>query len=156
MTMETLALKTTRLLFEEHIRLTGITEYGIGWEALNAGKEPVPTEGARFDLFFEGELNGPRITGKVKGVDYMTVRADGKFILNLQAIVITDDGESIALEEDGILIPDEEDPQYADLQLNMKFTTATSRYAWLNKKMAWGIGRVDRQQGTLHIQAYSI
>jgi len=154
--METLTLKTTRLLFEEHIHLTGITEYGISWEALNAGKDPVPPEGARFDLFFEGDLKGSRITGKVKGVDYMTVRADGKFILSLQAIVITDDGESIALEEDGILIPDEEDPKYADLQLNMKFTTAVPHYAWLNKKMVWGIGRVDREQGTLHIQAHSI
>lgn len=86
----------------------------------------------------------------------MTVRADGKFILNLQAIVITDDGESVALEEDGILIPDEEDPHYADLQLNMKFTTATPQYAWLNRKIVWGIGRVDREQGTLHIKAYSI
>lgn len=154
--METLTLKTTRLLFEEHIHLTGITEYGISWEEMNAGEQPIPAEGARFDLFFEGDLKGPRITGKVKGVDYMTVRADGKFILSLHAIVITDDGESIALEEDGILIPDEDDPEYADLQLNMKFITATQHYAWLNKKMVWGIGRVDREQGTLHIQAYSI
>lgn len=154
--METLTLKTTHLIFEEHLQLTGMTEYGFGWEELNAGKETVPAEGARFDISFEGILKGPRITGKVKGVDYLTVRADGKFILNLQAIVITDDGESVALEEDGILIPDEEDPHYADLQLNMKFTTATPRYAWLNKKMVWGIGRVNREHGTIHIQAYSV
>jgi hypothetical protein len=154
--METQTLKTTQLIFEENIRLTGIAEYGVSWEDLNAGKEPVPSEGARFDLSFEGDLNGSGIRGKVKGVDYMTVRSDGKFLLRLHAVIVTDDGESIALEEDGILLPEEADPQYADLQLNIKFTAASSKYSWLNKKLAWGIGRVDRGQGTIYIQAYSL
>ena len=154
--METQTLKTTQLLFEEHLQLTGITEYGINWEDLNAGKESIPAEGARFDISFEGNLNGSDIQGKVKGVDYLTVRADGKFLLRLYAIVITDDGDSVALEEDGILIPDQEDPQYADLQLNIKFTTASPHYAWLNKKLVWGIGQVDREKGSIYIRAYSL
>ena len=154
--MKTQTLKTTQLLFEEHIRLTGIREYGSNWDDLNNGKEPIPAEGAQFDLSFEGDLKGPRIQGRVKGVDYMTVRSDGKFILRFNANFITDDGDSIALEEDGILLPDDEDPQYADLQLNMKFITASRKYSWLNKKLVWGIGRVERKQGTIYIQAHSL
>ncbi|MBR9998202.1 MAG: DUF3237 family protein [Cyclobacteriaceae bacterium] len=154
--METQTVKQTQVLFEEHVQLTGIKEFGLSWDDLNEGKVSLPQQGARFDISFEGELKGPGIEGKIKGVDYLTIRADGRFMLRIHATVITRDGESIALEEDGILIPDTESPSYADLQFNMKFTTASPKYSWLNNLPVWGVGHIDRAMGSVYIRGYSM
>ena len=67
------------LLYEYTVKLTGMTEYGVSFQALMAGTTAPPPEGARFDVPFEGASNGPRLRGKVAGVDYLRVRADGRF-----------------------------------------------------------------------------
>jgi hypothetical protein len=154
--METPTAEKTNVLFEEHVRLTGVTEYGLSWNEMNEGKADLPQEGARFDISFKGELKGSRIKGTVKGVDYLTIRADGRFILRIYATVITHDGEYIALEEDGILIPHVENAKHADLQFNMKFTTASPRYDWLNNLPVWGIGYIDRETGSVYIKGYTL
>jgi hypothetical protein len=79
-----------------------------------------------------------RIKGTISGVDYPTVRADGRFILNLYASIKTDDGENIAVYEDGTLLPPEDGGGIARSQLYMQLNTASSRYSWLNKVQAWG------------------
>jgi hypothetical protein len=151
--------KTTeqiRTLFEERVQLTGIKEFGLSWEDMLQGKTGIPPEGARFDITFEGDLKGPQIEGRIKGVDYLTVRADGRYMLRIYATVITNDGESIALEEDGILIPDLVNPEKASLQFNMKFTSAVPKYAWLNNLPVWAIGNIDRVTGSVYIKAFSM
>lgn len=90
----------------DEIQLTGITEYGISWEELAKGNIGLPPQGARFNLEFEGSVTGENINGIIKGVDYLEVRADGKFMLNIHAIIITDDGETISVKETGISSPD--------------------------------------------------
>lgn len=157
--MKTTTIQSTQMpvaehLFDEDIRLTGITEYGVSWEELGSGQVVPPPEGARFDLSFEGTLEGPRIRGTIRGVDYMTVRADGRFQLDIQACVETDDGVNIALREDGILIPSEEGTGIGRLRLNLKFTTADPRYSWLNKEHVWATGSVQQQEGRVSVKVY--
>lgn len=152
MQQDTLAIPVSEHLFDEQGHLTRITEYGISWADFIQGKVPPPPEGARFDLAFTGKLEGPKIKGVIDGVDYLTVRADGRFMLNIQAIITTDDGAKIAFYEEGILRPSPDGP--ARLNLNMKFTTHDPRYSWLNEKQAWGAGTVDNQQGTFEVSAY--
>jgi len=53
------------LLYEYTVKLTGMTEYGVSFEALMAGTAAPPPEGARFDVSFEGATNGPKLKGKV-------------------------------------------------------------------------------------------
>jgi len=139
-------------LFDEHVALTGITEYGVSWEDMLAGKAQIPAQGARFDIAFEGKLNGLEINGVVKGADFLQVRADGKFILNIQASIITDDGESIALKESGLLTPGPDGQ--ASLHLNMSFSTASEQYRWINSKQVWGIGEVDMFAGQVSVKGY--
>jgi len=58
------------LLYEYTVKLSGMTEYGVSFEALMAGTATPPSEGARFDVPFEGTSVGPKLKGKVTGVDY--------------------------------------------------------------------------------------
>jgi len=64
------------LLYEYTVTLTGMTEYGVSFEALMAGTAAPPPEGARFDIPFDGASNGPKLTGRVTGVDCLRVHAD--------------------------------------------------------------------------------
>ena len=57
-----------------------------------SGQAPPPGEGARFDVYFEGPITGAKLRGSVKGVDYLHLRADGRFQLHIHAEITTDDG----------------------------------------------------------------
>jgi hypothetical protein len=143
---------TVKHLFDEQINLTEIIEYGIQWEDLINGKVDIPRNGARFDISFEGTVNGPEITGTIKGTDYLEIRSDGKFILNIHARIITDDGETIAVKEDGISAPG--DSGVAHLNLNFHFYTASEKYQWLNTKQVWAVGEVDMVLGKVQVKGY--
>lgn len=143
----------TELLFEEHIHLTNITEYGISWSELTSGQTIPNREGARFDLAFEGEVKGPRLNGTINGVDYLEIRADGKFMLNIQAQIITEDGIRIAVKEDGVLFPLEDGKAF--IQLNLQFTSHHPKYRWLNPLQAWGIAAVDMKRGEVTVSVYN-
>jgi hypothetical protein len=145
--------KTAYKLFEERAQLTGITEYGVGWNDLLQGKVGIPAQGARFDIAFEGEIAGDRINGKISGVDFLTVRADGRFDMNIQATITTDDGATIAFHEDGVVVPSE-DGAPAELYLNMHFNTAYERYEWINSKLARGRGTVDPSTGQINVTSF--
>jgi hypothetical protein len=145
--------ESTGHIFDEDIRLTGITEYGVGWEDLTSGNAAIPPQGARFDLAFEGKVIGTDVNGVIKGVDYLTVRGDGKFMLDIRARIITDDGELIAVKENGISTP--EPGGIAKLHLNLEFFTVSDRYNWLNKKQAWVVGDVNMLNGEVKVSGYS-
>ncbi len=142
----------TELIFTEDIHLTGITEYGFSWSELVSGQKTPGPEGARFDLAFEGTVDGPDIKGTIKGIDYLEVRADGKFMLNIQAMIETEDGKRIAVKEDGILYPGANGK--ANIQLNLQFTTHYPEYQWMNHLQVWALTDVDMQRGEVKVNAY--
>jgi hypothetical protein len=152
--MESVAVLNKRALFEEKIQITGITEYGVSWKDLLAGKAAVPPEGANFDLAFEGSMDGPNLKGSISGIDYLYVRPDGRFELHIHACITTHDGERIAFYEDGVLTPSEDNPGIAALRLNMKFSTSSPKYTWLNKIQGWGVGQANTQNAEAVINAY--
>lgn len=136
------------LLFEEHVTLTDFVEYGFSMQDVIEGK-PIPKRGARFDIYFEGDVIGDKINGKITGVDYLEVRADGRFFLNLHATIITDDGASIQVEETGI-------NNLGTLKLNMEFHTNDERYDWVNHVQVAGLGAVDFNTGKVNVKGYLI
>ncbi|MBU3822068.1 DUF3237 domain-containing protein [Flavobacteriaceae bacterium XHP0103] len=137
-----------KLLFEETINLTGLTEYGFPMCDLIAGK-PIPPEGARFDINFEGDVEGERINGKIKGIDYLEVRSDGRFFLTLHATITTSDGANIKVEEIG-------NNKNGELKLFMKFHSSDKKYAWLNNQDVIGNGFVDLKSGEAKVNGYLI
>jgi hypothetical protein len=140
-------------LFDEEIRLTGITEYGISWKELIEGNAEIPVQGARFDLSFEGKVTGSKVNGVIKGIDYLEIRSDGKFTLNIHARIITEDGEIISVKENGISTPGQSG--VAKLNLNMEFLTTSSNYSWLNRKQVWVVGEVDMINGEVKAAGFS-
>ncbi len=139
-------------LFHETGRLTGISEFGVSWENLLKGEATLPPQGARFDITIEGRLEGERVTGKLTGIDYLVVRPDGYFDLNLYVTITTDDGATIAMHETGTLIRREDGP--AELFLNMRLSTAHKKYDWLNATPVWGRGTVDPATGEIDVTAF--
>lgn len=81
--------------------ITQLVEYGASFETLASRQTPPPAEGARFDVYFEGPVTGAKLSGSVKGVDYLYFRADGRFQLDIHAEITTEDGKKIALAADG-------------------------------------------------------
>lgn len=89
----------------------------------------------------------------MKGVDYLTIRADGRIDLDIRATIETEDGCRIALSADGVGTPRATEP-VADLCENVRLTTAVDGYAWVNTRQAWGVGTVNFATGKIHVDAY--
>lgn len=137
------------LLFEESVALTDVVGYGFSMQDLVEGVKPIPREGAHYDIYFEGQLTGNGINGKISGIDYLEVRADRRFLLNLHARITTDDGANIKVIETGT-------NDQGDLKLHMTFCTSDERYTWLNKQQVFGIGNVDFNTGLATVKGFLI
>jgi hypothetical protein len=142
------------LLYEYTLKFTGMTEYGVSLESLMAGTVAPPPEGARFDLAFEGASNGPKLKGKVTGVDYLRMRADGRLQLHIHAEITADDGQKIALHADGVALP-RRGSSIADLRENVTLSTSSKDYTWVNALQVWGIGTVDLAEQVVQLKGYS-
>lgn len=105
-----------------------------------------------------GRLEGPRLKGRFlpHGGDWARIRGDGSIVLDVRALVETDDGALIHLTYGGrLVIPAEIQAQVLDLtnpappagdryyfRTLPLFETASPQHAWLNGICAVGIGRV--------------
>lgn len=139
-------------IYEYDLDFREVTDYGVSLAAILAGKQGIPPQGARFDVAFEGRAKG-RLSGRVRGVDYLRVRADGRIDLDIRATIETDDAHRIALSADGVGVPHAGEP-IAELCENVRLTTAAPNYAWVNTRQIWGPGTVNLAAGKVHIDAY--
>ncbi len=139
-------------VYEYDVDITGMTDYGISLEAILSGQQPIPPQGARIDVAFEGRALG-RLAGSVRGVDYLRLRADGRMDLDIRATIETHDGRRIALSADGVAVPRATEP-VADLSENVRLTTAADEYGWVSTRQIWAVGTVDLATGKIHIDAY--
>src|SRR4030042_53861 len=57
-------------------------------ELFDFGDTPL---GKRTDVYFEGDLTGDKISGKMRGVDYILVRSDGVSELDGRAVIINNE-----------------------------------------------------------------
>ena len=119
------------------------------WEGLTSGQVAPPPEGVRFDVPFDGTSTG-KLTGTVTGIDYIRVRADGRFDLHIHATLTTQDGEKIALFADGVSSPRPDSPVF-DLRENVTLHTSSEAYKWVNTLQVWGTGTVDLAKQEVHV-----
>ena len=143
---------TGEKIYEYDLDITGVTDYGVSMESILAGKEMIPPQGARFDVAFAGNATG-RLSGGVRGVDYLWMRADGRMDLDIRATIETNDGHRIALSADGVAVMRPGEPA-ANLFENVTLTTAAASYAWVNTRQIWGVGSVNLALGKIHIDGY--
>ena len=59
------------LIYEYTPQVTHVVEYGVSADAVFSGRAPPPAEGARFDLYLEGPVKGPKRNGTLRGVEYL-------------------------------------------------------------------------------------
>jgi hypothetical protein len=139
-------------IYEYEFDIKGVTDYGVSIEAILAGKETVPLQGARFDLAVEGRGKG-RLSGRARGVDYLRMRADGRIDLDLHLTIETDDGHRIALSGDGQAAPRNGEPML-DMFGNIRLSAASKEYAWVNARQIWSVGTASMTTGKIYIEAY--
>ena len=139
-------------IYEYDLDVTAVTDYGVTLQAIVSGQARVPPQGARIDVAFEGRASG-RLAGRVHGIDYLRMRADGRIDLDIRAVIETQDGHRIALTADGVGVPRAAEPA-ADLRENVRLTTAAADYGWVNTRQVWGVGTVNFASGKIHVDAY--
>ena len=109
-----------------------MTDYGISLDEVLSGQVQVPAQGVPFDISFEGSASG-RLTGSVRGVDYLRIRADGRIGLEVRAMIETEAGTRIALLADGVAVPRSAEP-IADFTENVTLTTPAEDFGWINAR----------------------
>lgn len=111
------------------------------------GKTPA---GVRIDFPFEGTATSEHWDGErpVKGVDYVTVRADGNMDLDIHA-TIGEKKEAVSYKAIGVSIANED--QSADPKELIVFQTGNEELAWLNNEVAVAFGHGAGGRITLEI-----
>jgi Protein of unknown function (DUF3237) len=94
-----------------------------------------------------GSFEGERLRGKVLagGGDWVSVRGDGTFTLDLRVTLETDDGGLIHMTFTGV-----RDDAHHYFRTAPRFETAAPKYAFLNHLLAVGISEI-RSEGPVHI-----
>jgi hypothetical protein len=115
---------------------------------------PVP-EGILVNFHFTGgEVNGPRVHGKVRpvGADWLTIRPDGVGILDVRATIETQDEALLYSSYTGVgeLGEDGYDnflqgvlPQIVPVRVVPRILTSHPDYQWLNRLQCLGVGEID-------------
>ena len=86
-----------------------------------------------------GRFEGPRLKASVQtpAGDWITNRADGSYRLDVRLTLKTDDGAVILVTYNGI---GQTTPAGASLRIAPLFETGDSRYSWLTRLQAVGVG----------------
>ena len=94
-----------------------------------------------------GSFEGERLRGKVLagGGDWVTAHGNGTFTLDLRVTLETDDGNLIHMTFTGV-----RDDANHYFRTVPRFETAASKYAFLNRLVAVGIGEI-RPEGPVHV-----
>jgi hypothetical protein len=104
---------------------------------IHFGDTPI---GKRYDAYFEGDLTGQKLSGKMRGIDYILLRSDGIFELNVRAVIVTDDQVNISVQISGY----GQGEELKDTQIKM--VTGHDHYRWLMSKIIIGKGKMANGQ----------
>jgi hypothetical protein len=125
-------------------RLELLTSFkGKVTELIYFGDTPL---GRRFDAYFEGDLSGGVLSGKMRGVDYILVRSDGIAEVNVRAAIVTSDGINISVQISGF----GQDGEIKDTYVKM--VTGHEKYRWLSSVII--IGKGKSTSGNLEIDYF--
>ena len=81
------------------------------------------------------------------------MRADGRIELDLHLSIETEDGHQIALSGDGQLAPRPGEPVF-DIFANVRLSTASKKYAWVNERQIWGVGTASLTTGKVLAEGF--
>ncbi len=137
-------------LCELSLQITSITDFGMTLQDLNEGKAPPPA-GIRLDAAASGPCTG-KLNGQLDAIDYLYVRADGRFELHIHAVLTLDDGARLALTGTGAGSPTADGT--IRLLEYVGFLTAVPGYEWLNTLSVRGEGTVNPASREISLRWY--
>lgn len=148
----------TEYLFDAHLTVVPPSEYMMVGNGGGGIRCIIPISG--------GIIQGPKIKGSVRpfGADWILIRSDNTFIVDVRLVIETDDSALIHMEYDGILdlseeemnkIMDGEFPPVAWAHTTPRFETGHEKYLWLNKLRAAAIGKLVSEKDDLYVD-YSV
>jgi hypothetical protein len=155
MMMDLNEIKVREKLYTLSARITEVTDFGVSIDAHLAGQSTPPPQGVRFDIAFEGQMEGARLSGPIRGVDYLRIRADGLMELQIHAAMRTADGASISVLSGG-LARAAADGASLELREHVSFATAVSEYTWLNVLPVWAVGEVNLASGDIRVTGFVV
>ncbi len=142
-------------VYEYTPHVTRLVEYGASADGLFSGRTPPPAEGARFDLYLEGPVKGPKLSGTVHGVDYLSARADGRAEIHIHAQITTEDGKKIALAAGGVAFLEQSSSVFR-LREHVKLTSNHQEFLWVNPLEIWASGTFDFTNLQVRVRAYVV
>lgn len=103
-----------------------------------------------------GSVVGTRIRGTIvePSGDWLSVRSDGSSKLDVRALIRTEDGALILMTYNGIGVPRSEGG--FSIRTAPLFETSDSRYAWLNRVQAIGIGETPAARDRLTYEVFAL
>ena len=124
--------------------------------------------GTRRILYVKGgEFWGPSLRGKLLpgGGDWLLFRNDGVGVLDVRITLCTDDGALVYATYRGIsdmegglrqriLNGEEVSPSQYYFRITPYFETSSESYSWLNKLVAVGVGK--REKNSVHYSIYAV
>jgi hypothetical protein len=130
-------------LYEEKLKLLPTVDIG-----------PVP-EGEMVNYPFAGRVSGPKISGKLEGVDYVLIRPDGVGLLHVHGVITTDRGDRISIEVSAFAT-DSKKKGLNDIKGVVTFRTSAKEFAWLNSTQGVEQGYADMKLGEINVRVYTI
>lgn len=139
-------------IYEVEAQVIDVKGFGVSPMDVLTGAVTIPPEGVRLDMVFEGQTEG-RITGTIKGTDYLTYYPDGSMELDVRATIETEDGYHIAVTIVGTAIPRADEP-IADITERAVLSTMAEPYLWVNDLFIIGKGTSNAITQTLHVELF--
>ncbi|MBI4767881.1 MAG: DUF3237 domain-containing protein [Deltaproteobacteria bacterium] len=103
-----------------------------------------------------GTVRGPKVNGEILpfGADWLLIRPDGLFELDVRVTIRTDDGELVYLYYRGVSNAsaeireriqkgEEVDPSEYYFRTTPIFETGSEKYKWLNQIICVGVGETE-------------
>jgi len=116
--------------------------------------EGTPHGWRRLDRLDSGDFRGPRISAEVQpgGLDILLRTSDGTLRPDVRLVLMLDDGHPMLVQYRGVRHGSKDvmerifkgenvDPSEYYLRTSLTFETASSKYDWLNRVVAVGVGR---------------
>jgi hypothetical protein len=117
----------------------------------------------------DGTASGSKINGTFLpgGGDWVRVRPDGVFVLDIRVTLELDDGQLALATESGYGLITQEvlgrlsegedvDPSEYWMRIAIRFETASEQYAWLNQAIFIGVGALGPRLETVSYEIYQI
>jgi hypothetical protein len=125
-------------------------------------------EGVRIDFFaLGGTVVGPKLNGRIvpRSSDHLFVRSDGIGVIRVRAIIATNDGTMLEVEDTGSIdfgadgyqrARANDLPAHSTLVICPRILASNAKYQWLNRLQCLGVGRTQLEKLTVQYDLFAV